>query len=105
MKNTITKLLNLLMLLLSINMFSQNNLIKKTGKATEASFTYQRPNNCALNTSLFMMDIKQNKDANYLKEKYSLTEINSELFVSAFIKVGTNFDKSKTELLGICKVS
>lgn len=96
------QLLTLLMLLLSINLFSQNiQELKKTGKPSEPTFVYERPQNCALNTSFLMMDIKQNKDAKYLKERYNLTEINSKLFVDAFIKVSNDFDKNKAELLGV----
>lgn len=89
------------MLLTSINIFSQNIIGEKKGRPTLPSYTYDRPSNCALNTSFLMMDIKQNKDAKYLKERYNLTEINSKLFVDAFIKVSNDFDKSKTELLGV----
>ncbi|WP_396187820.1 S8 family serine peptidase [Flavobacterium sp.] len=101
MKNKITLLLNLLMLSISINVFSQNTLKEKTGKPTPPSFNYERPLNCALNTSFLMMDIKQNKDAKYLKERYNLTELNSQLFVDAFVKISDAFDKSKVELLGV----
>lgn len=90
-----------LMLSISINIFSQNIIVEKKGKPTPPSFTYERPLNCALNTSFLMMDIKQNKDAKYLKERYNLAEINSKLYVDAFIKVSNAFDKSKVELLGV----
>ena len=97
-----TKLhLTFLMLLTSITIFSQNKIVEKKGKPTPPSFTYERPLNCALNTSFLMMDIKQNKDAKYLKERYNLAEINSKLYVDAFIKVSNAFDKSKVELLGV----
>lgn len=101
MKINITHSLYFLMLLLNVNSFSQNIARKKKGDPTLPSFTYERPSNCALNTSLLMMDIKQNKDFKYLKERFSLTEINSELYVDAFIKIGDDFDKNKVELLGV----
>ena len=76
MKNKITQLLNFLILLLSINLFSQNfEELKKEGKPSEPTFVYDRPKNCALNTSFLMMDLKQNKDIEYLKNRYSLSEI------------------------------
>ena len=97
-----TKLLfTFFMLSISINIFSQNRIGEKKGNPVQPSFTYERPLNCALNTSFLMMDIKQNKDAKYLKERYNLTEINSKLYVDAFIKVSNDFDRSKTELLGV----
>ncbi len=100
MKIKFTILITLL-LLSSSNLFSQNIIREKKGSPVKPSFTYVRPSNCALNTSFLMMDIKQNKDAKYLKERYFLTEINSQLFVDAFIKVSNDFDKSKVEFLGV----
>jgi minor extracellular serine protease Vpr len=103
MKNKITKLLNLLMLLLSISLFSQNfEELKKTGKASEPTFVYERPENCALNTSFLMMDLKQNKGIEYLKNRYSLIEINAELYVGAFLKIDKAiFNKSSVETFGV----
>jgi subtilisin family serine protease len=103
MKNKITKLLNVLMLLLSISLFSQNfEELKKTGKASEPTFVYDRPENCALNTSFLMMDLKQNKDIEYLKNRYSLNEIDNNLYVSAFLKIDkTVFNKTDVESLGV----
>lgn len=103
MKNKITLLLNLLMLLLSISLFSQNfEEFKKTGKASEPTFVYDRPENCALNTSFLMMDLKQNKDIEYLKNRYSLNEIDNNLYVSAFLKIDkTFFNKTDVESLGV----
>lgn len=96
-----TRLLTVL-LLFSLFLNAQNKILEKKGKPTLSSFTYERPMNCALNTSLLIMDIKQKKGSKYLKEKkYNLTEINSKLFVDAFIKVNNDFDKSKAELLGV----
>ncbi|MGK0254433.1 MAG: minor extracellular serine protease Vpr [Mariniflexile sp.] len=98
-----TKLLfTFFILSISINLFSQNIIGEKKGISIPPSFIYKRPLNCALNTSLLIMDIKKNKGAKYLnKKKYNLTEINSKLFVDAFIKVSNDFDKSKAELLGV----
>lgn len=97
-----TKLLfTFLMLLVSVTIFSQKKIGEKEGKPTPPTFTYERPPNCALNTSFLMLDIKQGKDTKYLKERYNLTEINSQLFVDAFIKVSNDFDKNKAELLGV----
>jgi minor extracellular serine protease Vpr len=103
MKNKITHLLNLLILLLSINLFSQNiQEIKKIGKPSEPTFVYERPENCALNTSFLMMDLKQNKDIDYLKNRYSLNEINNNLYVGAFLKIDKAiFDKASVETLGV----
>lgn len=103
MKNKITKLLNLLMLLLSINLFSQNfEELKKEGKPSEPTFVYERPENCALNTSFLMMDLKQNKDIEYLKNRYSLNEIDNSLYVGAFLKIDKEtFQKNNVESLGV----
>lgn len=103
MKNKITILLNLLMLLLSISLFSQNlEELKKTGKPSEPTFVYERPQNCALNTSFLMMDLKQNKDIEYLKNRYSLNEIDNNLYVGAFLKIDkTIFNKTDVESLGV----
>jgi subtilisin family serine protease len=98
----ITQLLSFLLLLLSITMFSQNIIGEKKGEPTPPSFTYQRPNNCALNTSFLMMDLKQNKEVDYLKNRYSLSEIDGILYVSAFLKVDKElFSKNKVETLNI----
>ena len=96
-----TTLLLVLMLLASVNNYSQNVLGVKKGSPTQPTFTYTRPQNCALNTSFLMLDIKQNKDAAYLKERYNLNEDNSILFVDAFIKVNPDFEKNKVEELGV----
>lgn len=103
MKNKITKLLNLLMLLLSISLFSQNfEELKKTGKPSDPTFVYERPQNCALNTSFLIMDLKQNKDVDYLKNRYSLYEINDNLYVGAFLKIDKEtFQKNNVESLGV----
>lgn len=98
-----TLLLNFLMLLLSISLFSQNlEELKKTGKPSEPTFVYERPQNCALNTSFLMMDLKQNKDIEYLKNRYSLNEIDNNLYVGAFLKIDkTIFDNTDVESLGV----
>lgn len=103
MKNKITKLLNLLILLLSISLFSQNfEELKKTGKPSEPTFVYERPQNCALNTSFLMMDLKQNKGVEYLKNRYSLNEIDNNLYVEAFLKIDKEiFQKKNVESLGV----
>jgi minor extracellular serine protease Vpr len=103
MKNKIPKSLNLLMLLLSVSLYSQNfEELKKTGKPSEATFVYERPQNCALNTSFLMMDLKQNKDVEYLKNRYSLTEIENQFYVGAFLKIDKAiFNKSNVENLGV----
>ena len=103
MKNKITKSLNLLMLLLSVNLYSQNlEELKKSGKPTEPTFVYERPQNCALNTSFLMMDLKQNKDIDYLKNRYSLNKIDNNLYVGAFLKIDTEtFQKNNVESLGV----
>jgi len=103
MKNKITKSLNLLMLLLSVSLYSQNfEELKKSGKPTEPTFVYERPQNCALNTSFLMMDLKQNKDIDYLKNRYSLNEIDNNLYVGAFLKVDKEtFQKNNVESLGV----
>ena len=97
------KFLTLLLLLLSINLFSQNiQELKKTGKPSEPTFVYERPKNCALNTSFLMMDLKQNKDVDYLKNQYSLNEIDNNLYVGAFLKIDKAiFNKSNVENLGV----
>ena len=97
------QLLTLLMLLLSINLFSQNiEELKKTGKPSEPTFVYERPQNCALNTSFLMMDLKQNKDVDYLKNRYSLTEFENQFYVGAFLKIDKAiFNKSNVENLGV----
>jgi subtilisin family serine protease len=103
MKNKITKSLNLLMLLLSLSLYSQNfEELKKTVKPSEPTFVYERPKNCALNTSFLMMDLKQNKDIEYLKNRYSLNEIDNNLYVGAFLKIDkTVFNKTDVESLGV----
>lgn len=103
MKSKITKLLSLLMLLLSVSLFSQNlEELKKTGKPSEATFVYDRPQNCALNTSFLMMDLKQNKDIEYLKNRYSLNEIDNNIYVGAFLKIDKEtFQKNNVESLGV----
>ncbi len=103
MKNRITKLLSLLMFLLSVSLFSQNlEELKKTGKPSEPTFVYERPQNCALNTSFLMMDLKQNKDIEYLKNRYSLNEIDNNIFVGAFLKIDKEtFQKNNVESLGV----
>jgi subtilisin family serine protease len=103
MKNKITLLLNLLMLLLSISLFSQNfEELKKEGKPSEPTFVYERPGNCALNTSFLIMDLKQNKDIEYLKNRYSLNEIDNNLYVGAFLKIDKEtFQKKNVESLGV----
>ena len=103
MKNKITKSLNLLMLLLSLSLYSQNfEELKKTGKPSEPTFVYERPKNCALNTSFLMMDLKQNKDIEYLKNRYSLNEIDNNLYVGAFLKIDKEtFEKNNVESLGV----
>ncbi len=103
MKNKITQILNLLMLLLSVNLFSQNiEDIKKTGDPSEPTFVYERPINCALNTSLLMMDLKQNKDFDYIINRYSINEINNEFYVDAFLKIDKDvFIRSSIESKGV----
>ncbi len=91
------------MLLLSVSLFSQNlEELKKTGKPSEATFVYDRPQNCALNTSFLMMDLKQNKDIEYLKNRYSLNEIDNNIYVGAFLKIDKEtFEKNNVESLGV----
>lgn len=91
------------MLLLSISLFSQNfEELKKTGKPSDPTFVYERPQNCALNTSFLIMDLKQNKDVDYLKNRYSLYEINDNLYVGAFLKIDKEtFQKNNVESLGV----
>lgn len=91
------------MLLLSISLFSQNfEELKKTGKPSEPTFVYERPQNCALNTSFLMMDLKQNKGVEYLKNRYSLNEIDNNLYVEAFLKIDEEiFQKKNVESLGV----
>jgi subtilisin family serine protease len=103
MKNKITKLLNVLMLLLSINHYSQNfEELKKTGKPSEPTFVYERPENCALNTSFLLMDLKQNKNIEYLKNRYSLNVIDNNLYVEAFLKIDKEtFKKNIVESIGV----
>lgn len=103
MKNKITLLLNLLMLLLSISLFSQNFVeLKKTGNPSEPTFVYERPENCALNTSFLIMDLKQNKDIEYLKNRYSLSEIDNQVYVGAFLKIDKAiFDRASVENIGV----
>lgn len=103
MKNKITLLLNLLLLLLSINLFSQNfEELKKTGKPSEPTFVYERPENCALNTSFLLMDLKQNKNIEYLKNRYSLNVIDNNLYVEAFLKIDKEtFKKNIVESIGV----
>lgn len=101
----------ILVVFILINTLSlgQVKLVEKTGNPTTATFSYERPINCALNTSMLISDYKQNRDSNYLKVKYNLIESNStlfmksniasnntELFVDAFIKVSKTFDKKKS---------
>ena len=75
-------LLTLLFLGYSQKSFSQNfEELKKTGKPSDPTFVYERPQNCALNTSFLMMDLKQNKEIDYLKNRYSLNEIDNILYV------------------------
>ena len=103
MKINIIQTLNFLMLFISISVFSQNfEKLKKTGKPSEPTFVYKRTQNCALNTSFLMMDLKQNKDIDYLKNRYSLNEIDNNLYVGAFLKVDKEtFQKNKVESLGV----
>jgi len=84
-------------------MFSQNfEELKKTGNPSEPTFLYERPQNCALNTSFLMMDLKQNKDTEYIKNRYSLNEIDNNLYVGAFLKVDKSiFNKTNVETLGV----
>ena len=91
------------MLLLSISLFSQNfEELKKTGKPSEPTFVYERPQNCALNTSFLMMDLKQNKGVEYFKNRYSLNEIDNNLYVEAFLKIDKEiFQKKNVESLGV----
>ncbi len=91
------------MLLLSISMFSQNfEELKKTGKPSEPTFVYERPQNCALNTSFLMMDLKQNKDIEYLKNRYSLNELDNNIYVGAFLKIDKEtFQKNNVESIGV----
>ncbi len=91
------------MLLLSISLFSQNfEELKKTGKPSEPTFVYERPQNCALNTSFLMMDLKQNKGVEYIKNRYSLNEIDNNLYVEAFLKIDKEiFQKKNVESLGV----
>lgn len=91
------------MLLLSINVFSQNfEELKKDGKPSEPTFVYERPENCALNTSFLMIDLKQNKDIEYLKNRYSLSEIDNQVYVGAFLKIDKAiFNKTNVETLGV----
>jgi minor extracellular serine protease Vpr len=91
------------MFLLSVSLFSQNlEELKKTGKPSEPTFVYERPQNCALNTSFLMMDLKQNKDIEYLKNRYSLNEIDNNIFVGAFLKIDKEtFQKNNVESLGV----
>ena len=87
------------MLLLSVNLFSQNiEDIKKTGDPSEPTFVYERPINCALNTSLLMMDLKQNKDFDYIINRYSINEINNEFYVDAFLKIDKDVFIRRSEL-------
>jgi minor extracellular serine protease Vpr len=96
-------LLTLLFLGYSQKSFSQNfEELKKTGKPSDPTFVYERPQNCALNTSFLMMDLKQNKDIDYLKNRYSLNEIDNILYVGAFLKVDKEtFQKKNVESLGV----
>jgi hypothetical protein len=96
-------LLTLLFLGYSQKSFSQNfEELKKTGKPSEPTFVYERPQNCALNTSFLMMDLKQNKDIDYLKNRYYLNKINNILYVEAFLKIDKEtFNKNNTEKLGV----
>lgn len=91
------------MLLLSISLFSQNfEELKKSEKPSEPTFVYERPENCALNTSFLMMDLKQNKDIKYLKIRYSLSEIDNQVYVGAFLKIDKAiFNKTNVESLGV----
>lgn len=91
------------MFLLSVSLYSQNlEELKKTGKPSEATFVYERPQNCALNTSFLMMDLKQNKDIEYLKNRYSLNEIDNNIYVGAFLKIDKEtFQKNNVESLGV----
>ena len=92
-----------MMLLLSISMFSQNfEELKKIGNPVKPTFVYERPKNCALNTSFLMMDLKQNKGVEYLKNRYSLNEIDNNLYVEAFLKIDKEtFQKKNIESLGV----
>jgi minor extracellular serine protease Vpr len=103
MKKKIYQSLYILMLLLSISMFSQNfEELKKTGKPSEPTFVYERPQNCALNTSFLMMDLKQNKDIEYLKNRYSLNELDNNIYVGAFLKIDKEtFQKNNVESIGV----
>jgi subtilisin family serine protease len=96
-------LLTLLFLGYSQKSFSQNfEELKKTGKPSDPTFVYERPQNCALNTSFLMMDLKQNKEIDYLKNRYSLNEIDNILYVEAFLKVDKEtFQKKNAESLGV----
>lgn len=102
MKN-IYKFLCFILLLLSTAVFSQNfEKLKKDGKPSGPTFAYERPENCALNTSFLMMDLKQNKDIEYLKNRYSLSEIDNQVYVGAFLKIDRAiFNKTNVESLGV----
>lgn len=101
MKNKITQSI-FLILLISINSFSQKLQEQKKGNPTPPSFNYDRPSNCALNTSFLMMDLKQNKDLEYIKSLYSLTEIDGVLYVGAFFKIDKDaFNRANVEKLGV----
>jgi len=73
----------------------------KNGTAVKATYTYHQPSNCSPYTALLMADLKQNKSAQQLIEKYSLVERKDGVFVSSFIVVANKFEELKFRDLNI----
>ncbi len=71
------------------------------GEAAKASYVYKQAPNCSPFTAMLLADIKQNKRAAQLIDKYSLKERGGKLYVSSFIKFGDKADLSKLANLNI----
>ncbi len=99
MKNFTFLLIGLVALTFTTN--AQKTIAKKTKKATKASYVYKQPNNCSPYTAMLIADIKNKGRTDKLVEKYNLTERENKFFVSAFIKVSDELNKSELYDLNI----
>lgn len=80
---------------------SYSQLPQKKIKPTRPNYVYKQSKKCSPYTAILLSNLKQNRSADYLTENFNLIKLDNETYVSAFIKIDGNIDKSSLAEYGV----
>lgn len=87
-------LLIIALLVFSTGIYAQANFAKNSNKHANANHSFEQLSNCSPFTAMLISDFKLKKSPEKLMDKYSLQKLEEQIYVSAFIKVNTDFESS-----------